>query len=191
MFHVQHKGRVAAVTINRPERRNAINLDGWNALRTLARDLDADDAVRAVVFTGAGNVAFCAGADIAEFERVRDNAAQARAYGEAIDGALMAVERIGKPTVAAIRGFCVGGGCDLAAATDVRIAAEDGRFGMPVARLGILVSYDEMRRLLRLVGPGHTSDLLLTGRLIDALRGAAHRPRLPRRPARRAPPARR
>ena len=173
MFRVERKGRLAVVKIDRPERRNAIDLEGWNSLRALAADIDADGEVRAVVFTGAGDKAFCAGADISEFGRVRDDSSQARAYGEAIDGALTAVEQMSKPTVAAIRGFCVGGGCDLAAACDLRIATEDSTFGMPVARLGILVSYDEMRRLVRLIGYGHTKDLLLTGRLMDA--AEAHR----------------
>ena len=168
MFGVELTGRVANVTIDRPERRNAIDLEGWKALRALAEDIDTNEDVRAVVFRGGGDKAFSAGADISEFEQVRDNSSQARVYGEAIDGALMAVERINKPTVAAIRGFCVGGGCDLAAACDMRVATEDSTFGMPVARLGILVSYDEMRRLTRLIGSGHTKDLLLTGRLVDA-----------------------
>ena len=173
MFGVERRGPVAHVTIDRPERRNAIDLKGWNALRNLAEDIDKDDETRVVVFRGAGGRAFSAGADISEFEQVRDDSGLARVYGEAIDGALTAVERIGKPTVAAIRGFCVGGGCDLAAACDIRVAAEDSTFGMPVARLGILVSYDEMRRLVRLIGYGHTKDLLLTGRLLDA--AEAHR----------------
>ena len=168
MFSVERRGPVALVTIDRPERRNAIDLGGWKALSCLAADIDRDDEVRAVVFTGAGGRAFSAGADISEFELVRNDSAQAREYGDAIDGALTAVERMSKPTVAAIRGFCVGGGCDLAAACDVRVATEDSTFGMPVARLGILVSYDEMRRLIRLVGYGHTKDLLLTGRLLGA-----------------------
>ena len=159
---------VATVTINRPERRNAIDYDGWIQLGRLAADLDSDDLVRVVVFTGAGDKAFSAGADIADFDKHRNDSAQARVYGDAIDGALEAVERISKPTIAAIRGFCVGGGCDLAMATDIRVASDDSRFGMPVARLGILVSYNEMRRLAQLIGPGHTSDLLLSGRLIDA-----------------------
>lgn len=173
MFGVERRGSVAHVTIDRPERRNAIDLKGWNALRNLAEDIDKDGEVRVVVFTGAGGRAFSAGADISEFEQVRNDSGLARVYGEAIDGALAAVERIGKPTVAAIRGFCVGGGCDLAAACDIRVATEDSTFGMPVARLGILVSYDEMRRLVRLIGYGHTKDLLLTGRLLDA--AEAHR----------------
>ena len=173
MFGIERRGCVAFVTIDRPERRNAIDLDGWSALRALAADVDEDDEVRAVVFRGAGGQAFSAGADISEFEQVRNDSVQARSYGEAIDGALAAVESLRKPTVAAIRGFCVGGGCDLAAACDIRIATEDSTFGMPVARLGILVSYDEMRRLVRLIGYGNTNDLLVTGRLLDT--AEAHR----------------
>ncbi len=168
-----HEGGVATVTLNRPRQRNAINLAMWSRLTELAHALDADPQVRVVVFRGAGQTAFSAGADIAEFDTVRSNAGQAAEYARVFDGALDAVAAIGKPTLSLIRGFCVGGGLELATATDLRIAAADARFGVPIAQLGILVGYKEMQRLIALVGPGHAMELLLTAHLIgaaDALR---------------------
>ena len=159
---------VATVTFNRPRRRNAIDYRGWLELRRIAIDLDADSDVKAVVFTGAGDAAFSAGADIKDFENYRDTSAKAKVYAEAFDGAMDAIEALSKPTICLIKGFCVGGGCELSMATDIRISADDGVFGIPVAKLSILVGYKEMRRLVRLVGPGNAAYILLSARLIDA-----------------------
>ena len=159
---------IATVTFNRPDQRNAISYHGWLELRRIAVDLEHDDDVKVVVFTGAGDAAFSAGADIKDFETYRNNSAKAKVYSEAFDGAMDSIEALSKPTISLIKGFCVGGGCELSTATDIRIAAEDSRFGIPVARLGILVGYKEMRRLVRLVGPGNASYILLSARLIGA-----------------------
>jgi len=164
---------IATVTFNRPRQRNAIDYHGWLELRRIALDLVADTNVKVVVFTGAGDAAFSAGADIKDFENYRNNSEKALLYSEAFDGALDAIEAISRPTISLIKGFCVGGGCELSTATDIRIAADNSRFGIPVARLGILVGYREMRRLVRLVGPGNASYILLSARLIDV--GEAHR----------------
>ncbi len=167
-IYVEREGQIATVVLNRPQQRNAVTLEMWTRLIALARELDADESVRVVVLRGAGASAFSAGADIHEFEAVRNNSVQARAYAAQFDGALDAVAAIGKPTLSLIRGFCVGGGLELAAATDIRIASDDARFGVPIAQLGILVGYKEMRRFVALVGPGAAMNLLLTARLIDA-----------------------
>ena len=159
---------IATVTFNRPSQRNAISYHGWLELRRIAVELENDSDVKVVVFTGAGDAAFSAGADIKDFESYRNNSTMAKVYSEAFDGAMDAIEAISKPTISLIRGFCVGGGCELSTATDIRIAADNSRFGIPVARLGILVGYNEMRRLVRLVGPGNASYILLSARLIDA-----------------------
>ena len=159
---------IATVTFNRPRQRNAIDYHGWLELRRIALDLEADTNVKVVVFTGAGDAAFSAGADIKDFENYRNNSQKALLYSEAFDGALDAIEAISRPTISLIKGFCVGGGCELSTATDIRIAADNSRFGIPVARLGILVGYREMRRLVRLVGPGNASYILLSARLIDS-----------------------
>ena len=159
---------IATVTFNRPRQRNAISYHGWLELRRIAMDLDRDPEVRVVMFTGAGDAAFSAGADIKDFENYRDNSEKAVVYAEAFDGAMDAIEAVSKPTICLIKGFCVGGGCELSMATDIRIAADNSRFGIPVARLSILVGYKEMRRLVQLVGPGNAAYILLSARLIDA-----------------------
>lgn len=159
---------VATVTFNRPDRRNAVTYDGWKQLRGIAEEISADDGVRVVVLTGAGDLAFSAGADIADFDRYRHDAESAKVYAEAFDGALDAVESIPKPTISFIRGYCIGGGAELSMATDIRIAATDSRFSIPVAKLNILIGYKEMRRLVRLVGPGRANYILMSGRQIDA-----------------------
>ena len=165
---VEQDAGVATVVFNRPDQRNAIDYAGWLELQRIAIELDSDDSVRVVVLTGAGNRAFSAGADIKDFERYRINSRIAKVYADAFDGAMDCVEAMSKPTISMIQGFCVGGGCELSMATDIRIAADNSRFGIPIARLGILVGYSEMRRLVNLVGPGNASYILLSGRLIDA-----------------------
>lgn len=170
---LSERGGIATVTFNRPRQRNAIDYHGWLELRRLALDLDADSGVKVVVFAGAGDAAFSAGADIKDFENYRNDSAKAKVYAEAFDGAMDAIEAISKPTICLIKGFCVGGGCELSMATDIRVSADDGVFGIPVAKLSILVGYKEMRRLVRLVGPGNAAYILLSARLLDA--SEAHR----------------
>ena len=165
---LERDGPIATLILNRPGQRNAITYEMWGRLQELARTLDADPDVRVIVFRGAGENAFSAGADIGEFETRRNNTELGRAYAEKFEGALEAVAAIGKPTISLIRGFCVGGGLELATMTDLRIASDDARFGVPIAQLGILVGYKEMRGLVALVGPGPAMNLLLTARLINA-----------------------
>ncbi len=165
---LERQDGIATVTFNRPAQRNAINYHGWLELQRIAIDLEHDDSVKVVVFTGAGDEAFSAGADIKDFDLYRDNSAKARVYAAAFDGAMDAIEAMSRPTICMIKGFCVGGGCEMSLAADIRIAADNSRFGIPVAKLGILVGYREMRRLVHLVGPGNASYILLTGRLLDA-----------------------
>ncbi len=152
--YLERHGSIATIIINRPEQRNAINVEMWLELKRLAGEIDKVDETRVVIIRGAGDEAFSAGADISEFDSLRNNSKQGRAYSESFDGALDAVWGINKPVISMIRGFCVGGGLELACCTDLRIAAEGSRFGIPTARLGVLVGYREMRRLLQLVGRG-------------------------------------
>lgn len=172
-IYLEQRGPIATIIINRPEQRNAINAEMWSELKRLAGEINAHDETRVVIIRGAGEEAFSAGADIAEFDTLRNNSAQARGYSETFDGALDAVWEINQPVISMIRGFCVGGGLELACCTDLRIAAEGSRFGIPTARLGVLVGYREMRRLLQLVGPGGAAEILLAARILngeDALR---------------------
>ncbi len=159
---------IATVTINRPAQRNAISFTMWTQLTETLRELDADRSVRCVVITGAGNEAFSAGADISDFEQYRSDSAKGRIYNRAVDGLLETVAEMATPVISMIRGFAAGGGCELAVATDLRIAAAGSRLGIPVARLGITIGHREMYGLVNLVGKGNALYILLSGRLLDA-----------------------
>jgi enoyl-CoA hydratase/carnithine racemase len=166
-LYLEQRGPIATIVINRPEQRNAISYEMWRELKRLAAEITSRDEIRVAIIRGAGEEAFSAGADISEFDERRNNSAQARLYSEAFDGAMDAVWAIEKPTISMIRGFCVGGGLELACCTDLRIAAEGSRFGIPTARLGVLVGYREMRRLLELVGPAGAAEILLAARILN------------------------
>ncbi|MGE3537658.1 MAG: enoyl-CoA hydratase/isomerase family protein [Candidatus Tectimicrobiota bacterium] len=159
---------IATIIFNRPERRNAITFDMWNLLQRLLVDLKENAQVRVIVLRGAGQEAFAAGADISEFGTHRNSAAKASLYNAAFDAAMDMAENVGKPTVCLITGACVGGGCELATACDIRIAADNARFGVPIARLGLPVGFREMRRMIRLIGHAKTMELLLTADILPA-----------------------
>ena len=159
---------IATLTINRPGQRNAINYAMWGELADRLAELDADRAVRAVVITGAGEVAFSAGADIADFDQYRADSAKGRVYNAAVDRLLTTVANMDTPTISMIQGFAAGGGCELAVATDLRIAAAGSRLGIPAARLGISIGHREMQGLVNLVGKGNALYILLSGRLLEA-----------------------
>lgn len=160
--------RVATVTLNRPAQHNAINYAMWRALPSLCGQLDKNDDVRVVIWRGAGEEAFSAGGDIREFEAHRANVTQAQHYNEQVSVAVKSVLALSKPTIALVKGYCVGGGFILAAYCDLRIAADNARFGIPVAKLGALITYEQMQRFVHLIGAGATLDLLLTARLMNA-----------------------
>lgn len=159
---------IATITINRPAQRNALSFAMMGELANLLAELDADREVRVIVITGAGDEAFSAGADIREFQEHRSDSTKGRTYNDAVNGLLTTLHDLETPTISMIQGFCVGGGCELAIATDLRIAAAGSRFGIPVARLGITIGHREMRGLVDLVGRGNALYILLSGRLLDA-----------------------
>jgi enoyl-CoA hydratase len=161
-------GAVAVVGLCRPAAHNAVTLAGWRRIESVFASLGVEPDVRAVVVRGAGDRAFAAGADIAEFVHARMTAADALVYNDAIARALKAVMSCPKPVIGMVHGLAVGGGCELAAACDVRVASADARFGIPIGRLGVTLGYTEAQALARLIGPGRLKDLLFTGRLIDA-----------------------
>ena len=165
---VSRDGVVATVALNNPERLNALNQPMWQRLGEVMRELSADDALRCVVVRGAGEKAFAAGADIAEFARERADAKQAKPYGNLIHETMQAVARCRHPTVAMIRGACVGGGLEIAAMCDLRVAGESSRFGIPVNKLGLTMAYGELMGLLALVGRAVALEILLEGRVFDA-----------------------
>ena len=157
---------VATVTIDRPAKRNAMSHAMWTAIPALLAEVAADDSVRALVLRGGEH--FSAGADIGEFATLRADAAGARRYGEAVLAASAAIAGLAKPTVAAITGYCIGGGCELALACDLRVAATDSAFGITPAKLGIVFPMPSTRQLVQLVGPAWAKQILYTADIIDA-----------------------
>jgi enoyl-CoA hydratase/carnithine racemase len=166
-------GAVAHVVLNQPGKRNAMGAVMWAAIAPLMAALDADASVRLVVFRGAGAETFSAGADISEFAQTFADAESAARYNAEVRRAQLGVERLSKPTLAVIHGACVGGGCGLALACDLRFASAQARFGIPASKLGVAYSLPDTRRLVALVGPSHAKDILFSGRLLDAAQAAA------------------
>lgn len=166
--YVERDGAIATVVLNRPDKLNAMTLEMWLRLGEAMRALEADDAVRCIVLRGAGEKAFAAGADIAEFTKTRANAKQAKEYGGQIAGTMLAVAHCRHPTVALIHGACVGGGLEVASQCDMRIAGASARFGVPIKNLGLVVAYDEMAGLIALAGRAVALEILLEGRVFGA-----------------------
>jgi enoyl-CoA hydratase/carnithine racemase len=159
---------VATVAIANPAKRNALDLDMWRALPPIMAALGSDGRVRVVVLRGTGSSAFASGADIAEFETVRADAAGGRAYEAANEAAFRAVAHCPKPVIAMIRGFCLGGGVGLAASCDLRVAEAGATFGIPAARLGVGYPPDAMGLLVAAIGPAAAKDLFYTARRLQA-----------------------
>ncbi len=154
--------------INQPERRNAISLEMWQGLADATAAFDADADVRVVVMHGVGGQSFAAGADISEFEKKRANAEQKQRYGEIASRGQNGLGNLGKPLIAMIQGYCIGGGMAIALKADVRFAAHGSRFGIPAARLGLGYEYDGVAALARLVGPASAKDILFSARQLEA-----------------------
>ena len=166
---VERDGAIATVTLSNPGKLNAITVAMWQELARVVNALSAEDALRCVVLRGAGNEAFAAGADIAEFATERDNTEQGRRYHrELVSGALEAVGSCRHPTLAMIHGPCAGGGLEIACMCDVRIAGESARLGVPITRLGFPIAYDELAALLPLTGRAVALEILVEGRMWDA-----------------------
>jgi enoyl-CoA hydratase len=165
---------IATVRLDRPEKHNVLGVEGWRALADALTDLSARNDLGCVVVTGAGGRAFSAGSDISAFPRERDTAEEVRAYSDAIAGALRAVRCCRHPTVAVIEGICVGGGLEIAACCDLRVCGESSRFGAPISRLGVTMSYEELEPLVQLLGASPVLELLLTGELIGAERALTY-----------------
>ena len=168
VIEVSRDGRVATVTINRPERMNALNLPAWQGLEAVFARLADDPDIGAVVLRGAGTKAFAPGADIEEFDTLRADAAQAMDYDRVMRGALAAVRDCPKPVVALIFGPCVGGGLELACCCDLRISARSGRFGVPINRISVVMAYPELAAIRRVAGPAVAAEILLEARVFDA-----------------------
>ena len=162
------QARVGRIVFNNPERMNAMSLATWDGLKEALDGFGCDNDVRVVILSGAGDKAFVSGADISEFDALRatpEGVANYNARSEAADTALY---RFPKPTIAEIRGYCVGGGLGLAVACDLRICAEDARLGITAGKLGLGYGYDGVRKLVDVTGPSVAADMLFTARLMQA-----------------------
>ena len=162
---LERRGRVAVITINRPQKLNALNIQTRAEGAAALEELREDESVRVVVITGAGEKAFVAGADIGEFEGRTAVTQRDVMLGRSL---FTAVDTFPKPVIAMINGFCLGGGCELALSCDIRVASETARFGQPEINLGIIPGGGGTQRLTRLVGEGKAMELILTGDMIDA-----------------------
>ena len=162
----ERKSGIAYMTLNRPKVLNALNTPTWTDLRTAFEDAKADKSVRGVILTGAGDKAFIAGADISELAHV--DAFEAEESSRFGQGVLDLIENLGKPVIAAINGFALGGGCEAAMACTIRIAVEHAKFGQPEVKLGLLPGGGGTQRLPRLVGKGRALQLILSGEMISA-----------------------
>lgn len=165
---VSRDGAIATVTINRPDRMNALNLPVWRGLTVAFQELSADPDVRAIVLRGSGTKAFAPGADIEEFDTLRANAQQAKDYDVVMRGALDAVKNCPQPVIAMIHGPCVGGGLELACCCDMRLAARSGRFGVPINKISVVMAYPEIAMIRQIAGPAVAAEILLEARIFDA-----------------------
>ncbi len=163
---VKVESHVATVTINRPDKLNALNADAKRELWELFTQLKTDGNVHVVILTGAGEKAFVAGTDIKELTVL--NAESGKEFSSKGQEVFDLIENLGKPVVAAVNGYALGGGCELALACHIRIAADNAKFGQPEVNLGIIPGYGGTQRLARLIGRGRAMELILTGNQIDA-----------------------
>jgi enoyl-CoA hydratase/carnithine racemase len=161
------------IRFNNPARHNALSVDMWEAVPPLLAKARGDDRVRLVVFSGAGEKAFVSGADISQFEDMRAAREAVTRYEAMAEEALTGIADFPKPTLACIRGYCIGGGVNVAIACDIRIASDDAVFAIPAARLGLGYRYSAMKNLVDLVGPGVAKDLFFTARRVDAAEARA------------------
>ena len=171
--YLESHGSIAWLVLNQPAKRNAVTFAMWRRLPELLAEFERDPALKVLVLRGAGERAFSAGADISEFETYRATSDDSQTYNAATDTAQGALGSLSKPTIAMIRGACVGGGCGLAMSCDIRLADRSAKFAITPARLGLVYPVKITKRLVDLVGPAQAKLMLYTGRTIDAERAAA------------------
>ena len=165
---VDRRDDIALVTLNRPEKLNALNKEMWQRVADVMAELDADTGLRCVIIRGAGDKAMGPGADIAEFADQRSNSEQAAEYGGLMHAAMGGVRACRHPVVAMIKGLCVGGALEIALMCDIRIAGQSSRFGIPINRLGLVMSYPEIEALIETVGRSIALEILFEARVFDA-----------------------
>src|SRR5450432_2075022 len=167
------EGHVGYLIFNNPERHNAVSLDMWTAATDILRDFGKDENVRVVVVTGAGEKAFISGADISRFGDERANEKAIAHYNTTVEAAYGAMEQLPKPTIAMIRGYCMGGGLGFALGCDMRICSDNSRFALPAAKLGLGYSFGGIKRFVDTVGPSFTKEIFFTARQFDAAEALA------------------
>ena len=165
---VRLEGAALHIVFDNPARHNALSVAMWGAVPPLLAQAEADERVRLVVFSGAGEKAFISGADISQFEDQRAAKEAVKVYEALAEDALLGIHRFPKPTLACIRGWCIGGGVNVAISCDIRIATSDAVFSIPAARLGLGYRYSALKNLVDLIGVGAAKDLFYTARRIDA-----------------------
>ncbi|WP_416896752.1 MAG: enoyl-CoA hydratase [Minwuia sp.] len=163
----EKEGGIGWITFNQPEKRNAVSVEMWAAIPAIMEDFLADDTVRVIVLKGAGDKAFIAGADISEFGEKRNSPEATKIYDSVSAKAHQALVNSPKPVIAMINGFCIGGGVAVAISTDIRIAADNTRFAVPAARLGLGYGWPGIKRLMDLVGPAFAKEIFFTARQFD------------------------
>ena len=165
-IQLEPQGDIAILRINRPEALNAMNLDVLSELSKMIDIIAADGSIKAVVITGAGERSFCAGADISYMVNI--DPMQAEKYATSAQGVINKIDRLEKPVIAAVNGFALGGGCELAMACDIRIASSNAKIGQPEVTIGIPPGWGGTQRLMRIVGPAKAKELIFTGKMITA-----------------------
>ncbi|MFN7087939.1 MAG: enoyl-CoA hydratase [Burkholderiales bacterium] len=162
------EGAIGWIVFNNPARHNAVSFEMWQALPVALDGFARDPEVRVIILRGAGEKAFVAGADISQFKEKRSGEEAVRVYNAAADAAAQALQECPKPTIAMIRGYCIGGGTAIAVNCDIRIAAEDARFGVPAGKLGLGYRFTGIKRLADVVGPAFTAEIFYTARQFSA-----------------------
>jgi enoyl-CoA hydratase len=161
-------GAVGWLIFNNPERRNAVSVDMWEAIPQVLSQYEADPEVRVIVLAGAGDKAFVSGADISQFEKERSNADAVQRYEQLAEGAAATLQNCDKPLIAMIRGYCLGGGMNIAVLCDIRIASDDARFGIPAAKMGLGYRASSMKNLVDVVGAAYAREIMITARQFTA-----------------------
>ena len=161
-------GAIGWIIFNQPERHNAVSLAMWEALEVIVDHYERDPAIRVVVVRGAGEKAFVSGADISEFETQRSGESATRHYNETSQRAMRRLRELRKPTLAMVQGYCIGGGVAVALSCDIRLVADNARFGVPAAKLGLGYEYEGVRKLVDLVGPSFAKEIFYTARQFSA-----------------------